>query len=53
MEAASIPAGPPASQRIKALIGTYGLLAVLLSLPVVYAISDLATTATWSASART
>ena len=42
MEAASIPAGPPASQRIKALIGTYGLLAVLLALPVVYAISDLA-----------
>jgi branched-chain amino acid transport system permease protein len=42
MEAATIPAGPPASQRIKALIGTYGLLAVLLFLPVVYAISDLA-----------
>jgi branched-chain amino acid transport system permease protein len=42
MEAATIPAGPPASQRIRALIGTYGLLAVLLFLPVVYAISDLA-----------
>ena len=27
MEAASIPAGPPASQRIRALIGTYGLIA--------------------------
>src|SRR4051795_6517313 len=41
MEAASIPAGPPASQRIRALIGSYGLLAVLLALPVYYAISDL------------
>jgi branched-chain amino acid transport system permease protein len=41
MEAASISAGPPASQRIKALIGTYGLLVVLLALPVVYAIQDL------------
>ena len=42
MEAASISAGPPASQRIRALIGTYGLLVVLLALPVVYAIKDLA-----------
>ena len=42
MEAASIPAGPPASQRIRALIGTYGLTLVLLALPVVYAIQDLA-----------
>jgi branched-chain amino acid transport system permease protein len=41
MEAATIPAGPPASQRIRALIGTYGLLAVLLFLPVLYAVSDL------------
>src|SRR3954453_19073317 len=41
MEAASIPAGPPASQRIRALIGTYGLTLVLLALPVYYAISDL------------
>jgi branched-chain amino acid transport system permease protein len=41
MEAASIPAGPPASQRIQALIGTYGLAVVLLALPVYYAISDL------------
>jgi branched-chain amino acid transport system permease protein len=41
MEAASIPAGPPASQRIKALIGTYGLTLVLLALPVIYAITDL------------
>ena len=42
MEAASIPAGPPASQRVRALIGTYGLALVLLALPVFYAIQDLA-----------
>jgi branched-chain amino acid transport system permease protein len=41
MEAASIPAGPPASQRIRALLGTYGLTIVLLILPVYYAIKDL------------
>src|SRR5215218_10250947 len=41
MEAASIPAGPPAAQRIRALIGTYGLALVLLALPVYYAIKDL------------
>src|SRR3954451_6056620 len=41
MEAASIPAGPPASQRIKALLGTYGLTIVLLILPVIFAIQDL------------
>src|SRR4051794_17833276 len=41
MEAASIPAGPPASQRIRALMGTYGLTVVLLILPVVFAIDDL------------
>src|SRR3954452_4540543 len=41
MEAASIPAGPPASQRIKALIGTYGLTIVLLLMPVYFAIQDL------------
>src|SRR6478752_4710519 len=41
MEAASIPAGPPASQRIRALIGTYGLTLILLALPIVYAIQDL------------
>ncbi len=41
MEAASIPTGPPASQRIRALIGTYGLTLVLLALPIVYAIQDL------------
>src|SRR5918993_3621007 len=41
MKAASIPAGTPASQRIKQMIGTYGLIAVLLVLPVVFAIQDL------------
>jgi branched-chain amino acid transport system permease protein len=41
MEAASISAGPPASQRIRALIGTYGLIVVLLILPVGAAIDDL------------
>jgi branched-chain amino acid transport system permease protein len=43
MEAASIPAGPPVSQRIRALIGTYGLIVVLLILPVAFAIDDLST----------
>ncbi len=41
MEAASIPAGPPASQRLKQLAGTYGLTVVLLILPVIFAIDDL------------
>ncbi|HET6549401.1 MAG TPA: branched-chain amino acid ABC transporter permease [Solirubrobacter sp.] len=41
MEAASIPVAPPASQRVRALVGTYGLTVVLLVLPVYYAISDL------------
>ena len=41
MEASSIPAGPPASQRLQAFISTYGLIAVLLALPVAFAIDDL------------
>jgi branched-chain amino acid transport system permease protein len=41
MEAASIPAKPVASQRLRGLISSYGLLAVLLALPVYYAIKDL------------
>src|SRR3954451_24196452 len=41
MEAASIPAGPPASQRIKQLLGTYGLTIVLLILHEIFAIQDL------------
>ncbi|HEX6024875.1 MAG TPA: branched-chain amino acid ABC transporter permease [Solirubrobacter sp.] len=44
MEAASIPAGPPASERIRAFIGTYGLIMVLLILPVAFAIDDLSST---------
>src|SRR3954451_20646466 len=43
MEAASIPAGPPASQRIRALLGTNGLTIVLLLMPVLFAIDDLTT----------
>jgi branched-chain amino acid transport system permease protein len=41
MEAASIPAGPSASQRARALIGTYGLTLVLLLMPVGFAVHDL------------
>src|SRR5688572_7016311 len=41
MEASSIPAGPPASQRLQSFISTYGLIAVLAALPVYYAIDDL------------
>ena len=41
MEAASISAGPPASERLKAFFGTYGLILVLLVLPVAFAINDL------------
>jgi branched-chain amino acid transport system permease protein len=41
MEAASIPAGTPASERIKQWIGTYGLVIVLLIMPVAFAIQDL------------
>jgi branched-chain amino acid transport system permease protein len=42
MEAASIPASKPAaSQRLRGLISSYGLIAVLLALPAYYAIKDL------------
>src|SRR3954452_16641254 len=42
MEAASIPANKPvASQRLQKFISSYGLIAVLLALPVYYAIKDL------------
>jgi branched-chain amino acid transport system permease protein len=45
MEAASIPASKPvASQRLQRLISSYGLLAVLLALPVYYGIRDLSDT---------
>src|SRR5689334_918830 len=42
MEAASIPANKPvASQRLQKFISSYGLIAILLALPVVYGIQDL------------
>ena len=43
MEAASIPAAPgvPASERIRSFIGTYGLILLLLALPVYYGVHDL------------
>jgi branched-chain amino acid transport system permease protein len=45
MEAASIPASKPvASQRLQRLMSSYGLLAVLLALPVYYGIKDLSDT---------
>jgi branched-chain amino acid transport system permease protein len=43
MEAASIPAASPLGPRLKSIISTYGLIAVLLALPVYLAIHDLAT----------
>jgi branched-chain amino acid transport system permease protein len=41
MEAASIPANRPLGSQLRALVSTYGLYAVLLALPVYYAIDDL------------
>src|SRR4051812_11720327 len=42
MEAASVPASKPvASQRLQKFISSYGLIAVLLALPVVYGFQDL------------
>ena len=41
MEAASIPVRPSPMVRARALLGQYGLIAVLLALPVFYAIKDL------------
>jgi branched-chain amino acid transport system permease protein len=42
MEAASVPApGLTTGQRVRALIGRYGLIVILLVLPVVFAIDDL------------
>jgi len=43
MEAASIPATTPASQRLREIISSYGLVAVLLALPVYFLVHDLAT----------
>jgi branched-chain amino acid transport system permease protein len=42
MEAASIPAAATGSPRLRAMVSSYGLIAVLLALPVVFAIHDLA-----------
>src|SRR3954447_19227151 len=43
MEAASIPAAAPLGPRIRSAISTYGMIAVLLALPVYFLIHDLAT----------
>jgi branched-chain amino acid transport system permease protein len=44
MEAASIPTAAPLGPRLKSIISNYGLIAVLLALPVYLAIHDLSTT---------
>src|SRR3954449_11983053 len=42
MEAATLPARPAVrGERLKKFVGTYGLIAVLLALPVYFAIQDL------------
>jgi branched-chain amino acid transport system permease protein len=42
MEAASVPAARPAAgSKVRAFISSYGLIAVLLALPVIFAIQDL------------
>src|ERR1700712_1012522 len=42
MEAATIPAGAPAaSDRLRKIISTYGLIGLLLAMPVIFAIHDL------------
>jgi len=41
MEATSLPAGTPTSQRVRKLVSDYGLILVLIALPAYYAISDL------------
>src|SRR3954467_10013926 len=43
MEAASIPATAPLGPRIRSMISNYGLIIVLLALPVYLAIHDLST----------
>src|SRR3954454_3623468 len=43
MEAASIPATTPLGPRLRSIISNYGLIAVLLALPVYYLIHDLGT----------
>src|SRR5215208_3819822 len=42
MEAATVPAGPAVQgERLRAFVSTYGLIVVLLALPVAFGISDL------------
>src|ERR1700754_2514932 len=42
MEAATLPARPAVrGERVRAFVGTYGLIGVLLALPVYFAIYDL------------
>jgi branched-chain amino acid transport system permease protein len=41
MEAASIPAAAPLSLRVRSMVSSYGLIAVLLALPVIFLIHDL------------
>src|SRR3954454_23665186 len=43
MEAASIPATTPLGPRLRSFLSNYGLIAVLLALPVYYLIHDLST----------
>src|SRR3712207_9346832 len=44
MEAASLPAArPPLALRVREAVGRYGLIALLLALPVAFAIDDLST----------
>jgi branched-chain amino acid transport system permease protein len=43
MEAASIPARAPLGSRVRQIVSTYGMIAVLLALPVYFLIHDLAT----------
>src|SRR4051794_15655629 len=45
MEAASLPAAPsqPLGLRVRALLGRYGLIVLLLAMPVTFGIHDLAT----------
>src|SRR3954451_21051228 len=42
MEAASIPARAPLGSRVRQIVSTYGMIAVLLALPVYFLIHDLA-----------
>src|SRR4051812_32287939 len=41
MEAASIPAAAPLAPRVRSWVSNYGLIAVLLALPVIFLVHDL------------